>query len=83
VDSLVNEQDDLLAGAWLVIGILKETDQIATVLPYQHNRLSLRPVVAGKTEARAWNPLKQIPRAIGINVPGDLLHERSFLVLLV
>src|SRR5712692_7173482 len=64
VNSLVNEQDDLLAGAWLVIGILEETDQIATVIPHQHNRLSLRPVVAGKTEACARDPLERVPRAI-------------------
>lgn len=82
VDPLVNEQDDLLAGAWLAIGIKREPGQVATVLPHQHNRLSLRPLLAGKTNACPRNPLEQISRASGIDVPGDLLHERSFLVLL-
>src|SRR6266496_4211487 len=77
VDPLVNEQDDLLAGAWPLLGLRRDTDQIATVLPHQHNRLSLRHVVAGKTEACARNPLEQISRAPGIDVPGDSLHERS------
>ena len=56
VDSLVNEEDDLLGGAWLPIGIKRDAGQVAAIMPHQHNRLSLRPVVAGKAEACARNP---------------------------
>lgn len=80
VDSLVNEKDDLLAGAWLAIAILRDAGQVAAVMSHQHNRLSLRPIVAGKADACARNPLEQISRATGIDVPGDPLHERSLLV---
>jgi len=82
VDSLVNEENDLLVRFWLAIGLLRDSYQVATLMPHQHNRLCLRPMVAGKAEAGARNPLKEIPRASGIDVPGDLLHECSFLVLL-
>src|SRR6266700_3726756 len=82
VDPFVNEEDDLLVGAWQTIGILKETGQVATVMPHQYNRLSLRPVVTGKGDACAGDPFEQIPRAPGIDVPGDPLHERYPLVQL-
>src|SRR5258708_3051368 len=38
VDSLINEQDDLLARSWLAIGLLRDTGQVATVMPHQRNR---------------------------------------------
>jgi hypothetical protein len=33
VDPFVNEEDDLVAVAWLTIGILRDADQVATVMP--------------------------------------------------
>src|ERR1019366_7581535 len=77
VDPLIDEEDDLLARAWLAIRILRNPSQMAPFLPHQHNRLSLRPVVASKADTGARNSLQQIPRAPGIDVPGDLLHEYS------
>src|SRR3989454_7736820 len=68
--------------SWSAIGILRDAGQVATVMPHQHNRLSLRPVVTGKGDACARNPFEQILRAPGIDVPGDPLHERYPLVQL-
>src|SRR6266496_6121420 len=57
--------------------MLRDSHQRVTILPHQHNRLSLRTAVAGKGEACARNPLKEISRATGIDIPGDLLHVCS------
>src|SRR5215472_9500795 len=44
VDPLVNEEHDLLARVWQLIGIPRDAGQVTAVMPYPHNRLSLRPL---------------------------------------
>jgi hypothetical protein len=76
MDPFVNKEDDLVAGAWPAIGIFRDAGQIATVMTDQLNGLSLWPLVTGKGDACARNPFEQISRTLGIDVPGDPLHER-------
>src|SRR5579875_146136 len=75
--SLVNKQDDYLAGAWMLIGIQGHPNQVAIVPPYHYNWLCLWPAVAGKAEACTRDPFEQISCAARIGVPGDLFHGCS------
>src|SRR6266511_4078090 len=58
VDPLVNQDHHLLAGGRQTIGVVRDAGQVAAVMPAQHNRLRLRPLVAGKAQARARDPLQ-------------------------
>src|SRR5215472_3428449 len=71
VDPCVNEQNGLLARIWQALVPIWDPGKIATVLPDQHNGLSLRPVIGRKTETCASSPLQQVLRPAGVNVPGD------------
>src|SRR6266540_5765423 len=75
IHALVDEEHDLSVFAWSLLGMLRDTNEVATVMPHQHNRLRLRPLVRGKGDACTRNPLEEIACAIGIDVPGNVLHE--------
>lgn len=61
VNALVNKQHDLFIGAGELAGSLRDTDQVAVVTPQQRNRLSLRPVIAGKRD-RGYRGLASVSR---------------------
>ena len=58
IDAFIYEQYDFLFSTWVVIDRLGDSNEVAIIAPYQRNRLRLRPIVMGKRDSRAGNPLK-------------------------